>query len=180
MLHTAMTMPALKLDELATALHQYAAVHARNPTSAPPSSLGPAVTKTHALEASASPESSRPLEGNVAKDPLIMYVVLRKDLDWPMGAIINQACHVSTAVTWESRDDPDAVLYFQQADGQMTTATLGVDGELSLTKLVDKLQRAGIPHKLWVEQPENIAVALATWPRRRSVAQKCFNGVKRF
>lgn len=33
-----------------------------------------------------------------------------------------------------------------------------------------KLADAGVPHKLWVEQPEDFATCLATAPCRKSVA----------
>jgi len=41
---------------------------------------------------------------------LIQYVVVRKDLlsvlKWPVGAVIAQACHASSAVMYLFRDDP--------------------------------------------------------------------------
>ena len=30
-------------------------------------------------------------------------------------------------------------------------------------------EEAGIPFKLWIEQPENVPVCVATWPRPRSL-----------
>lgn len=48
-----------------------------------------------------------------------------EDLDWPAGAMVNQACHACTAVTWEAKEDPEAVEYFTEAEGQMTTVTMG-------------------------------------------------------
>lgn len=119
--------------------------------------------------------------GDGAKaDPLVMYIVLRKDLDWPTGAIINQACHVSAAVAYDARDDPDAITYITEVEGQMNKATLGAKSEGELKSLAEKLSEAGIPHKLWIEQPEGVASALATWPRRRSQMQKLFKKFKRF
>lgn len=45
-----------------------------------------------------------------ADDTLLQYVVLRRDLwtemDWPLGSIVAQACHASTAALWLSKDDP--------------------------------------------------------------------------
>ena len=44
-----------------------------------------------------------------AADPVVQYVVLRRDLwtemKWPLGSIVAQACHASTAVMWMNRDD---------------------------------------------------------------------------
>ena len=29
-------------------------------------------------------------------DPLVQYILLRKDLEWPTGAVVSQACHGET------------------------------------------------------------------------------------
>uniref|UniRef100_A0A7S0A333 peptidyl-tRNA hydrolase n=1 Tax=Pyrodinium bahamense TaxID=73915 RepID=A0A7S0A333_9DINO len=115
-----------------------------------------------------------------SNDPLAIYVVLRKDLGWPTGALINQACHACTAAVWEAREDEQAVLYMSEAEGQMVKYTLGVDGEDKLTKVAKKLTDAGVPFRLWIEQPEDVPVCLATWPRRRSELKKPLKGVSRF
>jgi len=112
-------------------------------------------------------------------DPLVMYILLRQDLDWPMGALMNQACHACVAVAWEARDDKEAQMYMS-ATGSMIKYTMGAKNEQELLKVGEKLKAAEIPFKLWVEQPENVTVCLATWPRPRSTVQKCFKSVKRF
>mmetsp|Transcript_17168 Transcript_17168/g.55448 ORF Transcript_17168/g.55448 Transcript_17168/m.55448 type:complete len:110 (-) Transcript_17168:17-346(-) len=109
-----------------------------------------------------------------------MYVVLRKDLDWPVGAQVNQACHACAAVAWEARDDPVAAAFFSEAEGQMTQHTLGASDLGQFTKLSDKLCAAGVRFRVWVEQPESVPSSLATWPRRRSEIKRLFNGVNRF
>ena len=50
----------------------------------------------------------------------------------------------------------------------MHKVVLGVKNEGQLRKLARGLADAGIDHRLWVEQPENSAVSLATkpYPRR--------------
>merc|ERR1719221_1524687 len=113
-------------------------------------------------------------------DPLVMYVLLRKDLEWPIGAVINQACHLCTAVAWEAKTDSEAVEFMSEASAQMTNYTMGAKDTAELDKVAGRLRDAGLPFKLWVEQPENISVGLATWPRRKSVVEKCFKGVRRF
>jgi hypothetical protein len=45
---------------------------------------------------------------------------------------------------------------------------LEVKGEAQLRGLAAKLAEAGVPHKLWVEQPEDFATCLATAPNRKS------------
>ncbi|CAE8615697.1 unnamed protein product [Polarella glacialis] len=143
-------------------------------TSGPLPTMEP--TACHGTAADKESSASAP----VRKDPLVMYVMIRKDLDWPMGALMNQACHASSAVTWEAREDTQAVDYFSEVEGQMTTMTMGAADEVELRKVAEKLFAAGFPARLWVEQPEGVASALATWPRRRSELQKFFKGIKRF
>lgn len=50
-----------------------------------------------------------------APDDLVQYVVLRKDLwnslNWPLGSIVAQACHASTAALWLSKDDGATLAY---------------------------------------------------------------------
>lgn len=45
---------------------------------------------------------------------------------------------------------------------------LEIKGEPQLRALAAKLAEAGVPHKLWVEQPEDFATCLATAPCRKS------------
>ena len=42
--------------------------------------------------------------------------------------------------------------------------TLEVKGEAQMRNLSEKLAAAGIAHKLWIEQPENIPTCIATRP----------------
>lgn len=48
-------------------------------------------------------------------DPLLQYVVLRRDLwgelGWPLGSVVAQGCHAATAALWLSRDAPDTQAY---------------------------------------------------------------------
>ncbi|CAE7519006.1 Ptrhd1 [Symbiodinium sp. CCMP2592] len=89
-------------------------------------------------------------------DPLAVFVVLRKDLDWPTGAMINQACHACSAMAWEAREDEDAVTYFSEGlVGHMVKSTMAAKSKGELEDVTKKLEEAGIPYKLWVEQPED-------------------------
>jgi len=45
---------------------------------------------------------------------------------------------------------------------------LEVKGETQLRNLSEKLEAAGVRHKLWIEQPEDYPTCLATKPYRRS------------
>lgn len=48
-------------------------------------------------------------------DPIVQYVVLRKDLwtekGWPLGSVVAQACHASSAAIWTHRDDAATLEY---------------------------------------------------------------------
>lgn len=50
-----------------------------------------------------------------AADPVVQYVVLRKDLwaeqKWPLGSLVAQACHASTAAMWLYKDDTVTAAY---------------------------------------------------------------------
>lgn len=56
--------------------------------------------------------------GNEGDDPIVQYIVLRRDLwaeqGWPLGPLIAQACHASVAALWLSRDDPDSQQYVSE------------------------------------------------------------------
>ena len=50
---------------------------------------------------------------------LVQYIVLRadlwKDMNWPLGSIVAQACHAATAALWESREAPSSQQYCSSA-----------------------------------------------------------------
>lgn len=53
-------------------------------------------------------------------DKLVQYVIVRGDLaatlGWPLGAVIAQCCHATTAVNHLHRDDADVLAYFDDLD----------------------------------------------------------------
>ncbi|XP_062824873.1 putative peptidyl-tRNA hydrolase PTRHD1 [Anolis carolinensis] len=99
---------------------------------------------------------------------LVQYVVLRGDLrrepfSWPMGATVAQACHAALAVVHAHYAHPDTAEYLAQS-GSMRTVVLEAPDEAALSALAERLQQNGIDHKVWVEQPENIATCVALRP----------------
>jgi hypothetical protein len=70
-----------------------------------------------ASASSSSPQQQQTSDNAAAHDPVIQYVVLRKDLwtekKWPLGSVVAQACHASTAAMHMFRDDPDTIAYLQ-------------------------------------------------------------------
>lgn len=122
-------------------------------------------------DAAAKPDQPEP------EDILVQYLVLRRDLwrelDWPLGSVIAQACHASTAALWLGRYKPESKAYCASID-TMTKVVLEVKGETQLRNLAEKLTVAEVAHKLWIEQPENFATCLATQPARRSEVSQYF------
>ena len=48
--------------------------------------------------------------------PLVQYIVVRKDLAWPAGAIIAQACHAATSVIHMFYENNDNKSYLEDID----------------------------------------------------------------
>lgn len=113
------------------------------------------------------------------EDPIFQYIVLRRDLQekqqWPLGSLVAQGCHAAVAAVVEHMDDDDVKQYVAPGaiDG-MHKAVVEVKGEAQLMNLSSRLREAGLQHKLWVEQPENVATALACKPARKSTLQPHF------
>ena len=79
-----------------------------------------------------------------------------------------QGCHASTAALWLFRDDEVTQSYCSEANlDHMHKAVLEVKGEAQLRTLSERLDREGIKHKLWLEQPENVPTCLALKPYRK-------------
>jgi len=55
-----------------------------------------------------------------------------------------------------------------------------VGDEAGLRQLAEVLKVNGVHHKLWVEQPENIATCLATKPYQKPEIQQHFSTLKLF
>ena len=55
---------------------------------------------------------------------------------------------------------------------------LEVKGETQLRNLATKLEEAGIRHKLWMEQPEDIPTCIAAAPYQKSIVQPFFKKLK--
>jgi len=117
---------------------------------------------------------------NSTSEVLLQYVVLRRDLwdvkgddgsatPWPLGAVVAQGCHASTAALWLSKDDEETIAYCGEDNlDHMHKAVLEVKSETQLRNLSEKLGQSGVKHKLWIEQPEDVATCLATAPLPKS------------
>ena len=105
-------------------------------------------------------------------DPIVQYVVVRKDLlapplSWPVGSVVAQACHACLAVVWEHRDDEHVTAYLAHPD-TMRKVIKECKSEAQLRNLADRCAADDIAFKLWVEQPEDTPTALALKPYPRS------------
>ena len=108
---------------------------------------------------------------------LVQYVCVRRDLPWGTGALIAQACHAATAAIWASRESAATRAYCDDADA-MHKVVLEAPTAAALTGVAAALTVAGIPHKLWVEQPEGVITALATAPGERGHLKPHFAALK--
>ena len=112
-------------------------------------------------------------------DPIFQYIVLRRDLQekegWPLGALVAQGAHAAVAAIAENWGDEGTQGYVAPGaiDG-MHKAVLEVKNLNALTGLSERLQAAGVAHKLWVEKPEDIPTCLATKPARKSLVSAHF------
>jgi peptidyl-tRNA hydrolase len=119
---------------------------------------------------------------------ICQYIFLRKDLeDWPAGAMATQAAHASVAAIVEATAaQHEATATYVNADNlkSMTKMVYAAEnlGELervreawnalirSTSKDADSTAAAEaqdgdcLQAYWWVEQPENIPTAMATWP----------------
>ncbi|XP_015930761.1 putative peptidyl-tRNA hydrolase PTRHD1 [Parasteatoda tepidariorum] len=114
---------------------------------------------------------------------LVQYVVVRGDLlkecKWPVGALIAQACHATTAVLHTYYDDVHTQAYFKDLD-RMHKVILEAPDETSLWKLSSELETQDICHKIWIEQPENFPTCVACKPYPKDQIQKYFKQFKLF
>ena len=117
--------------------------------------------------------------------PIVQYIVLRRDLDWPAGAMAAQAAHASVAAIAQglaAHHAPTAAYIHPNNVPHMTKYVYGVDTLEELEHVRD-LWKEKVPldessdattdvaegsYYWWVEQPENIPAAFATWPTERT------------
>eukprot|EP00051_Salpingoeca_urceolata_P031754 m.12851 g.12851 ORF g.12851 m.12851 type:complete len:225 (+) comp4372_c0_seq1:194-868(+) len=114
---------------------------------------------------------------------VVQHVVIRRDLlqlpGWTIGSVVSQACHATLAAVVTNQQDGDVQNYLADLDS-MHTVALEIKSEQALRALASKLSQAGVPHYLWVEQPENFASCLATKPMQRGNIPKALRKLKLF
>lgn len=119
----------------------------------------------------------------MSSNVIVQYVVVRGDLlrelNWPVGALIAQACHAVSAVTHLFHEDEHMKAYLSDLDN-MHKVVLEASDENGLLSIRDKLIENQIKHKLWIEQPENIPTCLVSKPYPKDDIQKYFKKLKLF
>lgn len=111
-------------------------------------------------------------------EDLVQYVVVRSDLDWPMGSVIAQGIHAAIRATHPADDAHTAAYVSPSAPGQMTTIVVSAKDEGVLHTTAARLDAAGVRYALWTEQPEGIATALASRPGPRAALKPLFKGLR--
>ncbi|KAL1508925.1 hypothetical protein ABEB36_003744 [Hypothenemus hampei] len=114
---------------------------------------------------------------------IVQYVVVRgdllKELKWPIGALIAQACHAVTAVTHLYSEDEHTKSYLEDLNN-MHKVVLEANNEDSIRDLSKALEENNIKHKMWIEQPENIPTCIAVKPYPKEEVQRYFKKFKLF
>jgi peptidyl-tRNA hydrolase len=114
-----------------------------------------------------------------ASDTIVQYIAVRKDLKWPLGALIAQCCHASTAAIHLNYSDEQCTKYLKDLNN-MHKIVVAVPNEQELTLLADTLDKNNIKHKLWIEQPENFPTCLAIKPYYKNSVASFFKTFKLF
>ncbi|CAB9501336.1 Putative peptidyl-tRNA hydrolase PTRHD1 [Seminavis robusta] len=108
------------------------------------------------------------------QQPIVQYIVLRRDLDWPAGAMAAQAAHASLAAVAQALEaNHEATQTYISPSNlpHMTKYVYGVDTLQELEAVRDKWSQQAFGEQTfhwWVEQPESIPTAFATWPLERT------------
>ena len=74
---------------------------------------------------------------------------------------------------------PETQTYLAELE-RMTKVVLKAENEAQLTSLASSLTSGGIPFHAWTEEPEHVAVALASAPDSKSRLQPLFRHLKLF
>ncbi|KAI5187167.1 hypothetical protein NEHOM01_1976 [Nematocida homosporus] len=90
------------------------------------------------------------------------YVIVRNDLTkYSTGALIAQGIH-STLYAFSTLTTPASLSYLKHPE-QMTTIVLQCT-LAQIQELAKQLEEQKVPHRLWIEQPENEPTSLSLLP----------------
>ncbi|KAI5711944.1 putative peptidyl-tRNA hydrolase PTRHD1 [Diaphorina citri] len=112
---------------------------------------------------------------------IVQYILVRGDLisklEWPLGAVVAQACHASSAAIHLFYDDPVTQSYLKDLDN-MHKVILEVPHEQELLAVEKALLSKEIKFKKWIEQPENYPTCIALKPYVKTDVQKLLRKYK--
>ncbi len=109
----------------------------------------------------------------------MQYLVLLRPKGFSVGALVAQGAHAAVAAVFASRDAEHTRSYCEPAAvDRMHKVCLEAPSREALEALAASLAAARVAHKLWVEQPEGVATALATAPYPRSALRPFFAALK--
>uniref|UniRef100_A0A8D8SM13 peptidyl-tRNA hydrolase n=1 Tax=Cacopsylla melanoneura TaxID=428564 RepID=A0A8D8SM13_9HEMI len=112
---------------------------------------------------------------------IVQYILVRGDLisklEWPLGAVVAQACHASSASIHLFYEDPITQSYLQDLDN-MHKVILEVPDEQELLAVEKVLLSKEIKFKKWIEQPENYPTCIALKPYVKTDVQKLLRKYK--
>ncbi|KAI0696674.1 hypothetical protein C8T65DRAFT_31800 [Cerioporus squamosus] len=143
-------------------------------------------------QAAGLPESESGGATAPTQQPLVMQIVVRRDLldaeGWGVGPLMAQVAHATSAVTvhplWfearaqslradaqlsqvlhETRERPETQAYLDDLKN-MRKVVMQTTDQASIEKLAKLLDACDppVPYHLWIEQPENIPTCLALSP----------------
>lgn len=117
------------------------------------------------------------------ENTLVQYIVMRSDLikqhKFNVGGLIGNGSHAAIAVIQQSMNHPHTLEYLKQVNS-MHTVVLSVKNDEELISTSESLNQSSILNHIWIEQPENLPVCLATRPAPRGVIQPLLKHLKLF
>jgi peptidyl-tRNA hydrolase len=152
-----------------------------SPSSSSFSAASASSSSSAAASSSTSSSSSAAAAGGAGDDTLVQYLVLHRPKGFSLGALVAQGAHAAVAAVFASRDAPHTRAYCDPARiDAMHKVCLEAPSREALEALAAALEAATPPvaFKLWVEQPEGVATALATAPYPRSTLRPLFAALK--
>lgn len=126
-----------------------------------------------------STDSDRKVENTLVNDPILQYIVVRGDLNWPVGSLMANASHASVAAIFQNLDADQTQKYLSDLE-RMHKVVLKADNIESLERIEMKLKNAHVKYHKWIERPEMIPSALATAPYNKSFLKNHFKSLKLF
>ena len=98
-----------------------------------------------------------------------MYLILRSDLNWPIGSLIAQGCHATSKCLHIYKNDENVIKYFNDINN-LRKVILKVSS-LQEFEETEKIL-TGLDFVTWIEQPEGIKTAIAVKPYEKSALQR--------